>query len=464
MSPKNPQKFIESKFRDYVKKFDELKTVFDSLPDGVIAILDAHMNIATANRAIATIVDLPIESIVGQRFSEIFNNRIPGIIDVIQQTIETRKGVRNFTIESINERGVINAFLLSTAIIEEISETNLGIVLILHDISEITRLRKIALELQRYGEMIGKSSQMKDIYALIESIKNYDTSVLIYGETGTGKELVARAIHQVSRRKNKPFVPVNCSALPDNLIESELFGHIKGAYTGATSPRPGRFQIAHEGTLFLDEIGTLPEHTQIKLLRVIQEKKVEPVGSDKSIPVDVRIITATNRDLSEMIKQGSFREDLFYRLKILQIDLPPLRERTQDIPLLIDHFITRLNRYYNKNIVGVTPSAHKFLTTYQWPGNVRELENAIEHAFVLTSGTLIELKHLPPEIRHITDNGAPPAPTSDSMSDIEEEIRKALLAARGSVGLAAETLNMHRTTLWRKMREFKIDKGFGKVS
>lgn len=450
------------KLSEYVKKFDELNTVFDSLPDGVVAILDAEMNVATANKAISEMLDLSSDSIIGRKLSDIFGERIPGLLDVVQQTVKTRKGVRNYTIESVDKRGVLNAFLISTAIIEEIHEPQPGIVLILHDISEVIRLRKIALEMQRYGDMIGKSEQMKNIYALIESIKDYDTSVLIYGETGTGKELVARAIHQASRRKNKPFVPVNCSALTDNLIESELFGHVKGAFTGAATSRPGRFQVAHEGTLFLDEVGTLPEKTQVKLLRAIQEKVVEPVGSDKRIPVDVRILSAANRDLGELAERGEFREDLFYRLKVLQIELPPLRERVEDIPILTDYFITRLNRYYNKNIVGLAPSAKEFLTNYLWPGNVRELEHAIEHAFVLASGTLIELKHLPQEIRHANGEGAPPAPTGESMSEIEENIRQALLAAKGNITQAAETLQMHRTTLWRKMKEFRIPKNFGK--
>lgn len=452
----------KSTLSEYVKKFDDLKNVFDSLPDGVVAILDAEMNVATANKAISEMLDLSSDSIIGRKLSDIFGERIPGLLNVVQQTIKTRKGVRNYTIESVDKRSVLNAFLISTAIIEEVHEPQPGIVLILHDISEVTRLRKITLEMQRYREMIGKSEQMKNIYALIESIKDYDTSVLIYGETGTGKELVARAIHQASKRKNKPFVPVNCSALPDNLIESELFGHVKGAFTGAATSRPGRFQVAHEGTLFLDEVGTLPKKTQVKLLRIIQEKVVEPVGSDKCIPVNVRILSATNRDLGELAERGEFREDLFYRLKVLQIELPPLRERTEDIPILTDYFITRLNRYYNKNIVGLAPSAEEFLTNYLWPGNVRELENAIEHAFVLTTGTLIELKHLPPEIRHSNGEGAPPAQTEESMSEVEENIRRALMAAKGNINKASETLQMHRTTLWRKMKEFRIPKNFGK--
>jgi transcriptional regulator with PAS, ATPase and Fis domain len=336
-------------------------------------------------------------------------------------------------------------------------------VLILHDVSEITKLRKIALQFQRYGEVIGNSNPMKNIYALIESIKNYDTSVLVVGETGTGKELIARAIHESSRRNNKPFVPVNCSALPENLIESELFGHVKGAFTGAISNRVGRFQLADGGTLFLDEIGTLQKELQSKLLRTLQEKVIEPLGSNKRISTDVRIIAATNRDLTELVENDEFREDLYYRLKVLQINLPPLRDRDNDILLLIDHFIERLNRYYNKNIIGVSPTAKDLFLNYQWPGNVRELENAIEHAFVLTTGAVIEAQSLPPEIRHTDKDGAPPPPTLSDLGSEEELIRTALLSAKGNVASAAEILKLHRSTLWRKMKEFRIPKGFGKI-
>jgi transcriptional regulator with PAS, ATPase and Fis domain len=303
---------------------------------------------------------------------------------------------------------------------------------------------------------------MKDIFALIETIKNYNSSVIIFGETGTGKELIARTIHNVSHRKNSPFVPVNCSALPYNLIESELFGYVKGAFTGADSDRLGRFSVADGGTLFLDEVGTLPVDTQVKLLRVLQEKIVEPLGSLKKIPVDVRILSATNRDLFELVSKGKFREDLLYRLKVFQIDLPPLRERKEDISLLLDFFITRLNRYYKKNIVGISSKAKDILINYLWPGNIRELENAMEHAFVLADGPMLEIKHLPPELRHADKNGTPPPPSKSDLSKEEENIKRALLAAKGNRTKAAEMLDMHRASLWRKMREFRIDKRFGK--
>jgi PAS domain S-box-containing protein len=451
-----------STFSEYIKKFDELKTVFDSLPDGIVAILDADMNIATANRAISKMLQLPLKNIIGKKATKIFKKNIPGLLEVLKETIKTKKGVRNYNIEVITPFGDAESYLISTAIIEELSDLDTGVVLILHDISEITRLRKIALQMDRYGEIIGNSEKMKDIFALIETIKNYNSSVIIFGETGTGKELIARTIHNVSNRKNSPFVPVNCSALPYQLIESELFGYVKGAFTGADSDRPGRFNVADGGTLFLDEVGTLDMDTQVKLLRVLQEKIVEPLGSLKKIPVDVRILSATNRDLFELVSKGKFREDLFYRLKVFQIDLPPLRKRKEDIPLLLDFFITRLNRYYKKNIVGISARAKDILMNYLWPGNIRELENAMEHAFVLADGPILEMKHFPPELRHAAKNGTPPPPPTIDLSKEEENIKRALLAAKGNRIKAAEMLGMHRASLWRKMREFRIDKAFGK--
>ena len=452
----------QSTFSEYVKKFDELKIVFDSLPDGIVAILDSDMNIATANKAISEMLQLPLKNIIGKKAGKIFKENIPDLIELLKETIQKRKGIRNYTIEIVSSSGEANSYLVNTAIIEEMRASEAGVVMILHDISELTRLRKIGLQMDRYGELIGKSEKMKEIYGLIETIKNYSSSILILGETGTGKELVARTIHNMSARKNKPFVPVTCSAIPESLIESELFGYVKGAFTGADSKRIGRFCLAEGGTLLLDEVGTLNLNVQTKLLRVLQEKIVEPLGSSERIPVDVRILSATNRDAAELVAKGILREDLYYRLKVIQINLPALREKKDDIPLLIDFFIARLNRYYRKVITGISPDAEELLINYPWPGNIRELENAIERAFILADRNLLEIKHFPFEIRQEAENGMPPPAAEISPRIEEEHIRKALLAARGNKGDAAEMIGMHRTSLWRKMREYRIDKNFGK--
>jgi len=449
-------------FSEYINKFQELKAVFDNLPEGVVGILDVDLNIATANKAFSKMLKLPLNNIVGQNATRLFRKNVPDLIELLKETIQTRKGIRNYTMDIVSTSGNANSYLVSTAIIEEMKASETGIVLILHDISELTRLRKLGLQMDRYGELIGKSEKMKEIYGLIETIKNYSTSILIVGETGTGKELVARTIHNMSTRKNKPFVPVNCSAIPESLIESELFGYVKGTFTGADSNRPGRFCLAEGGTLLLDEVGTLNMNAQTKLLRVLQDKIVEPLGSSERIPVDVRILSATNRDAAELVARGKLREDLYYRLKIIQVNLPPLREKKDDIPLLIDFLITRLNRYYRKNIAGITPDASELLVNYPWPGNVRELENAIEQAFILADRNLLEIRHFPFEIRRASENGIPPPPTEASPRAEEEHIRKALLSAKGNKAQAAEILGMHRSTLWRKMREYRIDKSFGK--
>lgn len=449
---------------EYAARFNELKTIFDNLPDGIVAVLDKNLTIVAANNAISGLLDLSNKQIIGKSINDILTKKSPALIEVIKQTINKKKEVRNFTIEYINQNGRTNSFLVSTALIKEISKGETGIVLILHDISEIIKLRKMALQVKRYGEIIGDTDLMKNIYSLVESIKNYDTSILILGETGTGKELLARAIHDASSRSEKPFIPVNCSALPYNLIESELFGHIKGAFTGAVTSRPGRFQLANSGTLFLDEVGTLSLEIQVKLLRAIQHKIIEPVGSSKSITVDVRIISATNRDLNELVEKKEFREDLLYRLKVFQLTLPPLRKRCDDIPLLANHFIERLNHYYNKNVLGISNSALAVLMKYPFPGNVRELENAIEHAFVLTTGSVIELHTLPIEIQQYTLLGTVIPPTERNLNEEEEKIRRTLLAYKGNIEKAAEVLQIHRSTLWRKMKEFKVTKGFGKTT
>lgn len=448
-------------FSAYIEKFNELKIVFDNLPEGVVAILDADRNIATANKAFSKMLQLPLENILGQKAAKVFENDIPDLLELLEETIKTRKGIRNYTMEIVTPSGETRCYLVSTALLDE-KTSDIGLILILHDISELTRLRKLGIQTDRYGELIGKSKRMKEIYGLVETIKHYDSSVLILGETGTGKELIARTIHNVSDRKNTPFVPVNCSAIPDNLIESELFGYVKGAFTGAESNRAGRFKVAEGGTIFLDEVSTLSINTQVKLLRVLQEKIIEPLGSSKGTPVDVRILSATNKDLVELAAKGKFREDLYYRLKVIQINLPPLRERKDDILLLADFFITRLNRYYNKSMVGISPHAKEALANYLWPGNVRELENAVEHAFVLADDLLLGIDHFPPEIRHVGENGTPPPPVDIDPNREEKNVRKALFASKGNRSKAAGILGMHRSSLWRKMREYRIDKGFGK--
>lgn len=324
-------------------------------------------------------------------------------------------------------------------------------------IRDITRLRKLENELQereRFQKMIGKSRKIQEIYSLIENLANLETTVLIRGESGTGKEMVAKAIHNVGIRTLKPFVTVNCSALAENLLESELFGHVKGAFTGAISDKIGRFQRADGGTILLDEIADISSMIQLKLLRVLQEKEIEQVGESAPQKVDVRIIASTNSDLKDKVKQGIFREDLYYRLKVMEIILPALRERLEDLPLLIKHFCSQFNLRYHREIQGVSDQVLKYFMRYPWPGNIRELEHAIEHAYVLCRERTIRNGHIPQEIRKY---GLAHKPLRKlSREDEREHILKMLKQTDWNKAKAARLLGIDRKTLYRKIHKFGI--------
>ena len=444
------------RLHDFVQKFNELSAVFDSMPTGVFAILDRKLNVATINKAASQILNTDSRSVIGRNAREVFEDGFPGIRELIEKTIEDHRPVKNFNLEITDRNAEVKTYLVSTAIVEETDSIEQGIILVLHDVSETTRLRKARISMLSFGSLIGAAENMKEVYSLIETVSQYDTTVLVFGETGTGKELVARTIHEQSHRATGPFIPVSCSALTSSLLESELFGHVKGAFTGAIKDRRGRFDLANKGTIFLDEVGTLSLDVQVKLLRTIQERVIEPVGSSRPIPIDVRVISATNRDLSELVAKKEFREDLYYRLKVFQIELPPLRDRRLDIPHLADAFIEKFNKLYNRKVIGLSGPAKELLMTYTWPGNVRELENAVEHALVLTPGGIVDPQYLPPEIRHMSENGTSPPPPEQDPGTEEEKIRRGLAAFGGNVSRTAKHLGMHRTTLWRKMREFGI--------
>jgi transcriptional regulator with GAF, ATPase, and Fis domain len=291
----------------------------------------------------------------------------------------------------------------------------------------------------------------------VEQIAPSDTTVLVLGETGTGKELVARAIHEAGPRRDKPFIKVNCAALNENLLESELFGHVKGAYTGADRHRVGRFEAAHEGTIFLDEVGDIPPPIQVKLLRVLEEKEIERVGDHQPIGVDVRILTATNRNLETLTAQGLFRDDLFFRISVFPLQIPPLSGRIDDIPLLVQHFIRHNGLTSGKKIVGMSPAAMAALTNYAWPGNVRELRSAIEYAFVLCKGATIECGHLPPKIlqpHHPSEHRAARGNRTNLRE--REELVRVLRQAAGNQSKAARILGVSRVTIWKRIKKYGI--------
>jgi two-component system, NtrC family, response regulator AtoC len=327
------------------------------------------------------------------------------------------------------------------------------------------------------AECVGKSRSMKRVFQLVERLTRVNTSVLIRGENGTGKELVAKAIHFNSPRKDSPFVAVNCAAIPENLIESELFGHEKGAFTGADQRKIGKFQYAAKGTLFLDEIGDTSQATQVKLLRVLQEHAFTPVGSNREVKADVRIVAATNQDLEKAIKESKFREDLYYRLNVMPIFLPPLRERKEDIPSLVHHFVDKFNQEHEARIRGMDPHALEALESFHWPGNIRELENAIEHAFVVESSDKITFFSLPEYIRKAGRKSPPipaarPGGASASFENMDWEkgkeaferefIVQALKSNQGRINLTAEQANIPKNTLLRKIKKYNINpKEFG---
>ena len=325
---------------------------------------------------------------------------------------------------------------------------------------EVKVLRRQLREQGSFGSMIGSSPSMRKVYQIVEQAAPTSASVLIWGESGTGKELVAKTIHQLSPRAQQPFVPINCAAIPETLLESEIFGHEKGAFTGATDRREGCFELADRGTLFLDEIAEMTPATQVKLLRVLQERTFRRLGGRHEQTVDVRMIAATNVVPTEAVKSGKLREDLFYRLHVFAIELPPLRQRKEDLPLLIQSFITEFNARNNKRVSAVEPAAMKVLEHYHWPGNVRELRNVVERAVILSSGEFLELKHLPP---YVTETPAPAPPTGGAaltpgMTVEEAENRLIMLTldhARGNKTRAAEILGISLKTLHNKLNKMR---------
>ncbi|MFC1477220.1 sigma-54-dependent transcriptional regulator [candidate division KSB1 bacterium] len=321
-------------------------------------------------------------------------------------------------------------------------------------LKEKEQLKDQLTKKQQYDQLIGISPAMRKIFAIIEKVKNSSTHILIQGESGTGKEQIAKAIHKNSNRKDHPFIPVDCNAINPNVIESELFGHVKGAFTGAFQAKEGLFRSAGKGTIFLDEVAEIPVNLQPKLLRAIQEMMIKPVGCDKSVSITARLIAATNKNIKNAIEDGSFREDLFYRLNVVSIVVPPLRERKEDIPLLVDHFIEKYNSD-EKEIYDITPDALSLLMNYPWPGNIRQLENYIARAFTLGSANTIRVQDLPKELKNQEKK---PDESVQSLKNVEREhIIKAIIHFKGNIVLAAKQLGIGKSTLYNKLKEYKID-------
>lgn len=458
--PKIEYRFGRTDFKE--KKMNHsitTKIILDSIADGVFTV-DRDWNITSFNRAAERITGIEAEKAIGQKCFDVFHANICQTACALRETLKSGKEIIDRPVNILNHEGKIIPVSISTAVLKDERGNIIGGVETFRDLSALEDLKKEISRQYSVEDIISKNYEIQQIFNIFPDIAESDSTVLIHGESGTGKELFARAIHNLSRRKKMPFIAIDCGALPDNLLESELFGYKKGAFTDARKDKPGRFAIAEGGTIFLDEIGDLPLFLQAKLLRVLQEKEYEPLGAISPVKANVRIIAATNKNLSEMINQKKFREDLFYRLNIIKMELPPLRRRKEDIPLLVEHFIRKLNLKKGKNITGISDGALKFFMIYDFPGNIRELENILEHAFVMCRNGEIKSEHLPVEFRNAVNL---PKTRADDVSlkvrskESEAEIiRDALKRNRGRRGQTAKELGIDSSTLWRKMKRLGI--------
>jgi PAS domain S-box-containing protein len=434
---------------------DRHAVILDSVNDGVFTV-DDQWRITSFNRAAERITGVKRQQAIGKRCCEVFRASICETACVLRQTLKTGRPVVNKAVYILDTRGNRLPISISTAVFKDESGETIGGVETFRDLSLVEDLRKELEAQYSFAEIVGRSASMRQVFQLLPQIAESDSTVLIEGASGTGKELFARAIHNLSRRREKRFVALNCAALPDTLLESELFGYKAGAFTDARQDKLGRFALADGGTLLLDEIGDISPAMQVRLLRVLQERVYEPLGSVEPVKTDVRIIAATNKDLGKLVRKGVFREDLFYRIHVIRLALPNLRDRREDIPLLIEHFIAKFNRLQGKDVVGVSDEVLARLMKHDYPGNVRELENIIEHAFVLCRGALIELAHLPPQLRGAAEATSP---NIDGMTLEAMErflIANALQRHNGNRTAAARQLGINPSTLFRKIKSLGI--------
>lgn len=442
------------------------KTIADTLQDGLL-VVSPQGTIVAANKAAERVTGYKASELIGKscRLLNCTGCKLLG-------GVGPDKFCQLFVNENVKEKKCLitnkehrSVHIVKNAVVLKDENGNIiGAVETLTDITDTVRQQQEIKSLKQtfqltegYHGILGKSTRMQNLFDLIDNVAQSDTPVIIQGQSGSGKELVAHAIHRESPRRDKPFIKVNCAALNENLLESELFGHVKGAYTGADKARIGRFEAAHEGTLLLDEIGDIPLALQVKLLRVLEEKKIERVGDNRAIPVDVRIISATNKDLEKLIETGQFREDLFFRINVFPLQCPTLAERRNDIPLIAQNFIRRNATSSGKKILGLTPEALEKLTLYSWPGNVRELRNAIEYAFVLCQSGAIGVTHLPSKIVSASEAVAPECRLDPGCLDERARLIQVLREAGGNQSGAARLLGVSRVTVWKRLKKYGID-------
>lgn len=449
---------IESKTGELIEQKNRLDAIFNSNIEGTFTI-NNDWEITSFNKSAENITGYKKTEAIGKKCWTIFNSNICRNGCHMETTMQKGKPTIGNEVEILNKNNRKLPIKVNSAILVNNKKQIIGAVETFIDISEIKNLTSHLADTYKYENIVGKSKELQQVIHVLESVSQTNTTVLITGESGTGKELVARAIHLNSPRKNAPFIAVNCSAFAETLIESELFGHEAGAFTGASKTKTGRFELAQNGTLFLDEIGDLSLTVQTKLLRVIETLEFERVGGNKTIKMNTRIIAATNKDLNQEIREGRFRADLFYRINVINIHLPPLRERRDDLPILINHFITIFNRKFSKNITSVSPEAYDILSEYPFPGNIRELENIIEHCFILCNRESICVDSLPKRLREKSADYNKNEDVSN-LQKLELVERGTIIAIlkkhNGNRRKAAKELSINPSTLWRKMVKLKI--------
>ena len=428
-----------------------LNAIFASVKDAIITV-DLDLQVIEANQSTEKICGVNIRRIGGKTFSDCLEQCNRACCEVLRQTLKQKMSVSDYRIECDHQSRCGQLVSINSTPLVDHQGAFTGAVLVIRDITRLCDLERNLRERHTFQNIVGRSRKMQDIYSLLEDLANLETTVLVTGESGTGKELVAKALHYTGRRAFRPFVTVNCSALAESLLESELFGHVRGAFTGAVKDKQGRFEAADGGTILLDEIGDISPLIQLKLLRVLQEKVFERVGESFPRKVDVRVIACTNRNLKEKVRRGEFREDLYYRLMVVEVPLPPLRERMEDLPLLVDHFRQIFNEKFSKHIDGVTGDVLGRFMQYSWPGNIRELEHAIEHAFILCRGQMISPEHLPAAISDSIETEKSKAKTLrfPARTTARDDI---LQKTGGNKTEAARLLGINRRTVYRKIHK-----------
>jgi len=447
------------------KRCDEA-VILDCVSDGVVTI-GLDMRIRYMNRAMRELLGYDQDELVGQPRScnLLVQSNICSTHDcILERAIRNREKVKNYETVIQNKDGRKIPVSLSTDLLRDEADNLIGVVETYRDLSQIKELKE---KLERQGQagtreqLVVRSKSLQAIIDLLPQVANSKATVLIEGESGTGKELIAREIHRLSPRRDQPFVAVNCAALAEGVLESELFGHVKGAFTGALADRPGRFEVAHKGTILLDEIAEMSPMTQAKLLRVLQEEEFERVGGNKTLKIDVRVIAATNKELNRLVTEGRFREDLYYRLRVFPIKVPPLQDRRDDILPLVEHFMTRFNLKMGKHVMDIDDPTLKFLKAYDYPGNVRELENILEHCFIRCPDRTIRLEHLPQDL--LTENKREhllsdrPLMREPALAVLERKtIEETLIRTNWNYREACQFLGLSRSTLLRRIKQYRL--------